>query len=359
MEKKTVFGHWDVTFVVVNAIIVKLVYYFMNIFTLISARGGFICALIISGAFILLGLFYNKIYSIITITDFGFLSEKALGKFLKKLSFLLYVICFVFNTGNLLTFYTASVMNMMLPLSSVKVLLTLIIVTAFVITTKGLKTIVRIHGLFTPLLLMIMLVASIAMFTKANPDNFFPIFGYGIDSILYCSLFTFSYFYEVIFMLFLMPDMAKTEERKKTIKLTCIFSISVLILLLGAYIGSVPFPANTNILSVLMFIANSMNFPTPLKEILLVFMIGYTINIIIYTATNMYFAAKLYSEAFNISQIFPVRIGISLLIAVSALAAGTVDTTLEVYKYFQPVLWISGIILPALVLIKGYRNEKK
>lgn len=359
MEKKTVFGHWDTTFVVVNAIIVKLIYYFMNIFTLTSARGGFICALFISVVFILLCLFYNKIYSAITITDFGYLSEKALGKILKKVSFILYVVCFVFNTGNLLTFYTASVMNMMLPLSSVKVLLMLIIVTAFIITSKGIKTIVRIHGLFTPLLLLIMFIASIAMFTKVNPNNFFPIFGYGLDSILYCSLFTFSYFYEVIFMLFLMPDMAKTEERKKTIKLTCIFSVSVLILLLSAYIGSVPFPANTNILSVLMFIANSMNFPTPLKEILLVFMIGYTINIIIYTASNIYFATKLYSEAFNINQTVPVRIGISLLIAVSALAIGTVDTTLKIYKYFQPVLWISGIILPVCILIKGYRNEKK
>ena len=358
MEKKITLGHWDVTFVAVNAIILKLIYYFLNIFTLISARGGFICSLLISLVFILISLFYSRVYLKINNADFGFLSEKAMGKFLKKISYVLYALCFVFNTGNLLTFYTASVMNMLLPLSSVKVLLVLITATAFVIAAMGFNTIVRIHGIFTPLLLAVMLVANTAMLTKADINNFFPPLGYGTGSVLYCFLFTFSYFYEIIFMLFLMPNLKKSEERRKTVKLTCFFSVAVLVISVTAYIGSIPFPANTNILSVLMFISNSMNFVTPLKEILLVFMIVYTINIIIYTATNLYFSTKLISDVFNINQINPIRIAIAMLIAASALLSGTVDNTTDVYKYIQPVLWSIGIVIPVFVLLRGSRNEK-
>lgn len=369
MKRSTIFGHWEGTFILVNSILLKYAFFFLNTFPGIAGSAGWMVAVYICVLFLVMALIIQKLYKYAGQADLMDMANATFGKAGKYILGFGLICCFLFNTGINTIYFAESFKNNLLPVTSTKVMIICLVLAAFFLALKGLDSIARVHAFFVPITLVATGVIAVFLASEGSVQNLFPIFGTGIGNVFQFGFFAFSGFFEFILIAFLTPYLKTFSEFSKTLKLTYIFVSAATVILSVVYIIAVPYPANTNILSVIMMSPGYMTFHHIPQELFTVFAIFYCICTTLYISMNIYICTLIFSKMFNIHKTTPLTICFTAILLGVTQIPNDMRMNKAMYEVGLSFLWIVGFIVPILILAcnnmkikrlrKGDTDEKK
>ncbi len=359
MKRSIIFGHWEGTFILVNSILLKYAFYFLNTFPGLGGSAGWMLAviscLILFGIIWLFGRFYRRIGS----QDLLEVSETAFGKWGKYLIGIGLIGCFLFYSGINTVYFATSFRNSLLADSSSEVMIIFLIGTATYLAYKGLDAIARVHAFFVPLTLIATAVIALFLALEGSVYHLLPVFGTGIGNMLQNGYFALSGFFELILITFLAPHLKTCSEISKTLKLTFWFVAIATVLLSIVYIIAVPYPANIHMLSVIMMTPDYMTFHNIPQELFTFFSIFYCICTALYISVHLEICTTIFANLFGLKKTTPILFCFAALLLGITQLPGNMEQNQKLYEVGMSFLWIVGLVLPILIFLCYLLRRKK
>jgi spore germination protein len=365
VKRSTVFGHWEGTFIIVNSILLKYAFFFLNTFPGIAGSAGWMVAVYICIVFLVAVLIIQKLYQYAGQADLMDIAHATFGNAGKYILGFGLILCFLFNSGTNLIYFAESFKNSLLTDSSTKMMIIFLILVAFFLAMKGLDSIARVHAFFVPISLIATGIIAFFLMTEGSIQNIFPIFGTGLPNVFKLGHFALSGFFEFILITLITPYMKTYSEFSKTLKLTYVFVSAATLILSLVYIIAVPYPANTNILSVIMMTPDYMTFHHIPQELFTVFSIFYCICTALYISIHIYVCTLIFSKMFYINKTTPLTICFSVVLLGITQIPVDMNMNKDMYEIGLSFLWVVGLIVPIIVLacnnikIKRLQKEDK
>lgn len=365
MKRSTVFGHWEGTFILVNSILLKYAFFFLNTFPGIAGSAGWMAAVYICVVFLIAALIIQRLYRHAGQADLLDIAHTAFGSAGECILGFGLIFCFLFHSGTNIIYFAESFKNSLLTDSSTKMMIIFLILVSFFLAMKGLDSIARVHAFFVPISLIATGVIAFFLMTEGSFQNLFPIFGTGLSNVFKMGHLALSGFFEFIFITFITPYLKTYSEFSKTLKLTYVFVSAATLILSFVYIVAVPYPANTNILSVIMMTPDYMTFHHIPQELFTVFSIFYCICTALYISVNIYFCTLIFSKMFHINKTTPLTICFSAILLGITQIPSDMNMNKNMYEIGLSFLWVIGFFVPIIVLtcnnikIKKLQKEDK
>lgn len=359
MKRSTVFGHWEGTFIVVNSILLKYAFFFLNTFPGIAGSAGWMVAVYICAIFFIAIRVIQKLYHAAGQADLMDIAHATFGNPGKYILGFALIFCFLFHSGINIIYFAESFKNSLLADSSIKMMIICLIVVGFLLARKGLDSIARVHAFFVPIALISTGVIAFFLMTEGSFQNIFPIFGTGLPNIFKMGHFALSGFFEFILITFLAPYLKTYSEFSKTLKLSYLFVASATLILSFVYIIAVPYPANTNILSVIMMTPDYMTFHHVPQELFTVFSIFYCICTALYISIHIYICALIFSKMFSVNKTGPLTLCFAVILLGITQLPADMNSNKEMYKIGLSFLWVIGLVVPIVMLACNRLKIKK
>ncbi len=359
MKRATVFGHWEGTFVLANGILLKYAFFYLNTFPAIGGSAGWMTAILVSALFFGIAFLCGQLYPKKRNIDLLDMAQNVFGSRGQKVLGILLMVCFLAHAAVNLLFFAESFRNSLLVNQSSKLLVYLLIGAAFFLALQGLECIVRVHSFFVPITLLVTGVIALFLSLEGDIYNLFPIFGTGAPQVFGKGLMAMSGFFEFVFLFLISPYLKTYSCFSKTLKLTvCITSVATIVLTF-AYLIAVPYPANTNILSVIMMTPDYMTFHYIPQELFTIFSIFYCVCTALYISIHLQACAEIFAKMYSLKKTNPLIIGLAVLLAGVTQIPENLEQVQRIYDIGIRFLWIPGLVVPAAVLWCYGRKEKK
>ncbi len=359
MRRSIIFGHWEGTFILVNSILLKYAFYFLNTFPGLGGSAGWMLAVV--SCLVLLGVVwvFDKFYQTVGAKDLLEISELCLGKRWKYIIGILLIACFLFHSGINTVYFAASFRNSLLADSSLQVMMILLIGAAVFLAYRGLDAISRVHAFFVPLTLIATVVIAVFLSLEGSVYHLLPILGTGPVGMLSSGYLALSGFFELILLTFLAPHLKIYDEISKTLKLTFWFVSAATVGLSIVYIIAVPYPANINILSVIMMTPDYMTFHSVPQELFTFFSIFYCICTVLYISVHLELCTAIFSNLFQLKKTKPILFCFAALLLGMTQLPGNMEQNQKLYETGMSFLWIVGLVLPVLIFTFYLLKRKK
>lgn len=220
MKKIMKFGSGELSFVLINSSIAKMFLIFPSqLFGLVSSA-SVLMAVILSLIGLLAWWLSVKLY------------EKNPMIIKNKIVLSLLLIMFISIVGLMMRCWAESIKLTVMPKSPYLYIFIFFIVAIFISAYIGIKSIVRMHSLLVPVILLSVFLLFLGNIKNFNYTNVFPILGTDIKSLFKATIYI-SYISDMAVIYFLMPHAHKKEDfRKLTFKSWAVSSAVMIIIAL-------------------------------------------------------------------------------------------------------------------------------
>ena len=131
MKRSTVFGHWEGTFILVNSILLKYAFFFLNTFPGIAGSAGWMAAIYICIIFLAAALILQKLYQYAGQADLMDIAQATFGNAGKYILGFGLIFCFLFHSGVNIIYFAESFKDSLLTDSTTKGMIIFLILAAF------------------------------------------------------------------------------------------------------------------------------------------------------------------------------------------------------------------------------------
>ena len=223
MKKIMKFGTGELIFVLINSAIAKMLLIFPSQLFGIVSSASVLMTVVLS----LLGLFVRwisvKLY------------ERNPVAFENKTGLLFILIMFVSIIGLLMRCWAESIKLTVMPKSPSLYIYLFFIIAIFIAAYIGIKSIVRVHSLLVPVILLSIALLFVGNVKNFNYTNIFPILGTDIKS-LFRALFFISYISDTVVIYFLIPHAQKKNDFRKITFISWAVTSAVMIIIALMYL---------------------------------------------------------------------------------------------------------------------------
>ncbi len=236
-------GKFEAIALIIMITINQIIFNISNTIIINTGSSAWLNIIIISIVAILFCLLICKLFKKFLSQDIVDISEYLGGKVLKTIVGILYVLFFIFLAGIFLRYLASSLKLIYFEKSPITFLLLLFLIPIVLTVRLGIKPISEVNLMFTPIVLLSMLIILFSTAKDFVPERIFPILGFGADKTFFIGLnniFTFSCF---AYLYFLMPILKNPEDFKKVAVTSIIISAVYLFLSIISLLMMFPFIA--------------------------------------------------------------------------------------------------------------------
>jgi len=194
-----------------------------------TGTGAWVNTIYISIFTFVIATIVYKLYKNFPNKDIVDISEYVGGKFLKIITSVIFLLCFISISAFCVRYFTNSIRILYYTSTPIVFLLILFLIPPVLSNKLGLKAISGINLILVPILLISTVVLFFANVKEFNFSNLFPILGYGADNVFLSGASNIFCFAGLLYLLFLPPYL-KEHKHFKTISISYITFAGIFLL---------------------------------------------------------------------------------------------------------------------------------
>ncbi len=350
MEKKMVFGNWEVVTILINAICTKI---FLNFPRTAAEYGGsaswiftiYISLLAFIGFWIILR-FYKGMEGK-DIIDIGEYVGKDIGRIIVGCIIIIFLI---YVTSVYMRTFSENMKLIALTNSPISFVEMFFLVCMIGGAYFGLESIGRLHGIVVPLIATGFMVIIIMVSNNMDIIQIFPLLGNGAEKIFVSGALKVSTFAELLLLFLLMPFIKTNKNLKKSGYVALGFSSGFLLISSFAYITVFPMPIALERVVPIFQMARLITIGRFFQRIESVFMVAWAAASFLFVTVNFYFILYTFKKSFKLEYykplIFPFAI---LLMNISLFPPNLLSAVKLEVDYFRNWAWIVTFIMPIIL----------
>lgn len=358
MKNKIVIGNWEVIFVIINMVCVKVFLNFPRVAAEAGGTAGWILILYVSCIVFLIFFIISKLYSPFEGKDLIDIGEQIGGNAGRIIVGSIILTLLLYITPIILREFGENMKIISLAVSPISFVELFLIAGMIVGAYAGIEAIVRYHAISVPIIIITYLLILIAVIPYFNFSNLLPIFGKGIDAVFIKSLSKISFFSE-LFYLFLLAPFIKTNKNLKFVGYTAI-GFSTFFLTINALVYGAVFPYPSSIEGFLPFyqLTRLINYGRFFQRIESIFVLIWGTGALLYLTTGFFFILYVFKKTFKLKYYKPIIIPFIIIVINFSLLPESLTAAIEIEtKYFSNYSWI--ITFAMVILLLGLASLKK
>lgn len=330
--------------------------------TIISSTGSsaWLNVIVISIVAILFCLLICKLFKQFPTQDIVDISEYLGGKPLKTTIGILYILFFTFIAGVFLRYLASSLKLIYFEKSPIVFLLLLFLIPVVLTVRLGIKPLSQVNLIFTPIVLLSMLIILFSTAKDFVPERIFPILGFGADKTFLIGLnniFTFSAF---AYLYFLIPMLKDPKDFKKISIISTIISAIYLFLSVVCLLMMFPFISFSDEMLSVYLLTRLIEFGKFFQRVDAIFIFIWILSAFSFLSITTEFINRIFKKLTKIKNHTEITYSICAIIFSIALAFKDISDL----KYIQNVLLKYIVILlvfviSVIVLILANLKHKK
>ncbi|HPU45588.1 MAG: GerAB/ArcD/ProY family transporter [Clostridiaceae bacterium] len=360
MKKKTIFGNWEASAIIINLICTKI---FLNYPRLAAEQGGtaawiftiYISVLALVGFTVIQALY--KPFEGKDLLDVAELAAGNPGRIIVGL-------VIIFSAGWCATAYmrvfSENIKLIALttsPLSFVELFFIVCLVVGAYLGTEALS---RLHAFSVSFIASGYLLIMVGVVNYIDFGNLLPILGNGVNEIFINGAPRVSVFFEMLFLFLLTPFLKRHGNMKATGYWSLGFSIFFLVLSALVYTSVFPYPSSLERTIPIFHIARLIKLGRFFQRMESVFLFIWAAAALLYISVCFYFILFAFQKAFQLDYYKPLIIPFAIIImAVSFIPTDFTEVIIYEVNIFRNWSWIVAFVMPILLLIIARLKKKK
>lgn len=347
MCKKTFLNSKELTTVMINLISVKLFFTFPKKLVVNSGNAAWLqviyCFIIVIGFFFVSKLAYKGCSN----KNIVELSESVGGKALKLIVGLLVLFVLFLNLSSVIRSYPDMVKLVLLPDTPYEMIFLIYAVVIGIAAYVGMESIARIHAIFIPVVLFIMLVFFVLLLPHAKVRNLFPIFGNGGNALFFKGLGGLELFADILALNLILPNVKNTQTAEKVGIKALLVSFCAAFAVVFLYGTIYPYPASEKFIIPTYQLTRLVEIGDFFQRFESFFEFIWSIAVFLYSAFYLVLICRIFCELFDLQYEKPLIFPIMFIIV--ALSSGGMQISYAENALITIIICITSFVLPPLI----------
>lgn len=356
MNKNILLNHKEITTVLINLMCVKLFFTFPK--KLIVNSGNAAWIQIIYVTVIAFALLYINIraYKGCSNKNIIELSEKTGGKPLKIVVGILVIFTLFLNFSTVIRSYPNMVKTVLLPETPYEAIFLIYAAATGVAAYVGFESVARIHAVFIPTVLVIMIAFFVFLIPHVKVYNIFPLFGNGFSALFGKGLFGIEFFADILALNLILPNVKNAEEAEKSAVKAIFISAGAALMIVLSYGMIYPYPASEKFIIPTYQLTRLVEIGDFFQRFEAFFEFVWSIAVFLYSAFYLCLICRTFAEFFELKFEKPIVFP-TIFAAVAVAAEKNYGISENNFVITSVVLGVSFVLPPVLALI--YRLKRR
>ncbi|MBE7015520.1 MAG: hypothetical protein E7417_01690 [Ruminococcaceae bacterium] len=363
MKEKIRLNQKQLTMLMANLLIVKIIFAFPRNLFKTSGNAAWIEAIYLTAiAAILLEVTFLT-YKSAGKKSIIQLAESIGGKPLKIIVSLIVVIVIGGFLCTEVRTFAESVKIILLPSTSIEVIMLLFAVTAGIGAWYGMEALATINAIFFPFCLFFLGVLVVWLVPNYNLNNLMPVLGLGGKNIFLYGIKNLSCFADILVLNLILPYCKDVEMVKKSGRYAVLTAGIALVAISLAYGMCYPYPFSADFLLTAYQLSRMARAGEYFQRFEALFELVWTITHLLYSSIYVYIICNVLKEGFKVKYSEPLIPCVAALVALVSFEPSSVMDLLEVSsavkQIFFPFAYVLPIVVPIIYVHKRRKNNEK
>lgn len=360
MKKKTIFGHWEASAIIMNLIYTKI---FLNFPRMAVEEGGtaaWIFAIYIAILAILGFTVIQKLYKPFEGKDLLDVAELAAGNIGRILVGFVILFCLGWGTVAYMRMFSENMKLISLttsPLSYVELYFVVCLVTG---AYFGIEALSRLHAFVVPVITVGFLLIMLGAVNYIDSGNLMPLLGNGLSAIFIKGAQKVSDYSEILVLFLLASFLKKYEVMKSTGYWSLVLASVFLVISVLVFSTVFPYPSSLEITIPIFHVARLIKLGRFFQRVESVFLFIWAASSLLYITVNFYLILFTFQKAFRLDYYKPLIIPLSIIVmSLSFLPSDFAEVVTYEVELFRSWSWVPAFAMPILLLILARRKHRK
>jgi spore germination protein (amino acid permease) len=349
---KIVFGRWETTTLLINAMTVQVYLGFPRIMAMIGGTAAWMVVVLIFLVALLLFLIISKLFSKFEGKDLLDMAEHVAGGFGKAVTGLIIVAVVIALISLILREFAEDMKIISLPISPISFVMMFFLAGMVVSAYMGLEAIVRFHAIAVPVIIAGFLIIVIGVAPYFDTTNLLPILGNGPQNILSKGILRLSSFSSLIGLFMFFPFIKKNSIFKSSGLLAITVSSIIMLLSVLSYTLVFPYPTSEDNLLPVFQLARLINYGRFFQRIESVFVFIWATSALLYLSFGFFLAIYTFKKTFELKYYRPLILPFAVIVfGISILPQNMINTIDLESNYIRTYAMIVTFGLTLIILI--------
>jgi spore germination protein KB len=349
----------EVTYLMVNAICIKMFFTFPRIMVINSGNASWLQGIYVS--LIALAIFFitMKIYTKCERKTVLGLAEKIGGKWLKIIVGLALAAILMTNLAFTMRAFPESVKTILLPNTPMQFIMIFFSAAVALGAFKGIEAIARLHSIFLPIAGAILVIFLLLLLPYCDVNNLFPILGTGAYSIFGKGFHQISIFADIILLNILLPYCKSQSDAKKGGRKAVIVSGLIVFLITFIYMLVVNYPASKNFVMPVYQLARTIRVGEFFQRAEAFFEFIWSIGMFLYASFYVFIICVVFQKSFDLKYYRPLIIPVVLIMSEIAFIPSALVDEIEAMRIVSYLVYPVAYSLPIIMALFYYMKQKR
>ncbi len=361
MKTQERLGNKEITMILINVITLKLFFTFPRRLVITAGNGAWLEMIYVSllGAGVLLAtLFAYKNFPNKDIID---ISHDIGGRWLKGIVGVLVSVTLFFNLVSVLRAYPDMVKLVLLPDTTVEMIVLVFASVIAIGAYLGIESIARIHALFIPFVIGVLIVFVIFLIPHIELYNIFPVLGKGAKPIFIDGFENIDIFDDLIILNLLIPFAKNVEVIEKSGKKAVLISSLIGIALLFIYCTIYPYPASERFLVPVYQMTRLVGVGDFFQRFEAFFEFIWSLLVFLYSGLYLAMLLRVWKKTFNLKYEKQLIIPMTAVVVILSVSSQRLHELVFNYWYITVFVAFVAFVLPTIlpIIYKAMRKKER
>lgn len=348
----------ETTMILINLICVKLFFTFPQRLIVNSGNAAWLQMIYVSVLMLVVFAFTVKAYKHCPGKNILTLSEQTGGKTLKAIVGTAVIFVLFVNLASIMRSYPDMVKMVLLPETPPEMIILIYAFAVGLAAYFGIEATARIHAVFIPVMLVIMLVFCVLLLPHVKLYNLFPIFGNGSVKLFGDGISALELFDDILVLNLLLPYIKNADNAKKSGFYAILIGGTASCILVLLYGLIYPYPSSEKFIIPIYQLTRLVGIGDFFQRFEAFFEFVWSIAVLLYSTLYLCVICMVFCESYNLPDEKPVILPAIALITV--LSASPEKVTAEKYRFFTAITCGTAFLLPPLsALLFKIKNKRR
>ncbi len=363
-KNKQIFGKWETTAILMNAISLKIFLNFPRRMVEVSGTAGWLLAIYVSLiAFAALAIIL-KLYKKFKGMDLLDIAHFTGGSTLKIITGLLFFGLLFFLNIVTLREFAEDIKVIALTMSPLSFVMGFFLICIIVGAYAGIETIARLQAIAVPVIVAAFVLILIGNIPNLDLYNLFPIMGSGANKLFFEGFNKIAVFSELVLLFFIVPHIPDMKTMKSA-SMTAVISSSIfLISSVIVYLGAFPYPTALENYMPIYQLSRLIEFGMFFQRVEPVFVIVWVASALLFLSTIFSISIQIFCNIFGIKDYKPMILPFGVILFTATFIPPSISATIKmdtifVHTYSWVLTFVYVILLLAIAGIKKKANTNR
>lgn len=220
----------------------------------------------------------------------------------------------------------------------------------------GFKAILRLHGIFIPLIWVAIALLIVSTIYKGDVSNLFPILGTGTENLLGKGLSGIVVYTDILLLFLIAPEEKTRKQINRTVLRSTGLGVLINVLFVLAFNLSVPYSTSSGDHSPIYLLLKEVYYGRFFQRIDAIILFVSSISAMLYLALNTFLFGNLLRQTFKTKNIRPITLIYTLVIFALASGSSLIPSGILTYLIFMCGFSALFTVLIVLLFVKRRTN---